>query len=202
MARVPLSPRPSGLEQDTDKVEPFTRPAQSGSSCQIDDQSQDESTGDNAVAGQQLSGRHSLSSQPQLDAAPIANTDSLYMDELINMYYDTSFDAVHFDVMGLALSPLATGQTLPQIEVEDQNDHQEVQNLHPTPDRPISRECTEIQSSGPETAIPRHDSRSACIVQNTTNITPLRHDSMVRIYLRLESIFFRRPRLTIMMMWA
>ncbi|XRM44193.1 hypothetical protein ABZX51_007336 [Aspergillus tubingensis] len=178
MARVPLSPRPSGLGQDIDKVEPFTRPAQPGSSCQIDAQIQDGGTGDNAVAGQQLSGRHSLSSQPQLDAAPIANTDSLNMDELINMYYDTSFDAVHFDVMGLALSPLATGQTLPQIEVEEQNHHQEVQNLHPTPDRPVSRECTEIQSSGPETTIPRHDTRSACIVQNTTNITPFRHDPM------------------------
>ncbi|KAI2829219.1 transcriptional regulator family: Fungal Specific TF and C2H2 zinc finger [Aspergillus niger] len=174
------SPLPSRLVQDTDKGKPSIKPAYPPSSCHIDTQNQHGDTGDDVSAGQQPSERSPRSSHSVLDAAHVADvtSPSMNLDELTNMYYDTSFDSVHFDVMGLACSPPATGQTLPHLEVEDQNYQQEIQQPSPAPDRPFSLNWAEIQSSRSEMAIPRQDTESACGVQHTTNIAPHPYDPL------------------------
>lgn len=198
------SPLPSRLVQDTDKGKPSIKPAYPPSSCHIDTQNQHGDTGDDVSAGQQPSERSPRSSHSVLDAAHVADvtSPSMNLDELTNMYYDTSFDSVHFDVMGLACSPPATGQTLPHLEVEDQNYQQEIQQPSPAPDRPFSLNWAEIQSSRSEMAIPRQDTESACGVQHTTNIAPHPYDPLVRISLRLGSRLFCCPRLPFIVMWA
>ncbi|KAF9888257.1 hypothetical protein FE257_008826 [Aspergillus nanangensis] len=183
MADDALSPSPSRLGSGIEESEPALRlghpPPSSSSSSHFN--AQPVGNNDDAPTGAgesipQIAG-------PLLDAANMASmaniaSPSVNLCELGNMYYDTSFDLVHFDVMGFTCSPPATSPGLSQIEGMGQyNGQQDMQRSSPFPYSPRSLNWAEIQSSRPAMTIEGPGNQSASGLQRSMNFTPLVNDA-------------------------
>ncbi|OJJ73395.1 hypothetical protein ASPBRDRAFT_28636 [Aspergillus brasiliensis CBS 101740] len=158
---------PSLPRKDTEKSKSFMDLAHPLSSLPLG--SQQGVRGDDVSAGKMPgeSGLHSTG--PFLDAADMESvtSPSMHLCEMGNMYYDSAFDLVHFDVMGLTCSPPAASPTLPHIGVEHGDIRQGIQQRSPSPKKTPRINGGGAQSSHLGIASECHETQSVCGVQCT-----------------------------------
>lgn len=117
-----------------------------------------------------------------LDGADMTtiSSPSINLCELGNMYYDTNFDSVHFDVMGFSCSPPQTSPDISQGSdgIETNNAGEDLQTL-PFRCSPGSMNWDDTQSPLPAMTIEGPEFDAVSGLQRSMDLTNLLNDSSV-----------------------